>query len=216
MTQNDFRGDKMATEGKERQDELSLLLDLPAELRNLVYEMVLQDHKVKLSRTKPKQGLTTGSALQRVSKQVRNEFMAVVWLLPNIHTPVEDFSFAHIVTFLNRLSEIQMSALPTISAPSRRNIIVKLRFSMVGLEGMRERMRIRLPEPMLERWLKRTEHPTKRGTKVNLRYELVKLGPRHRWLLSKWAIKARVLQRKMVEGRKKEEYGKILAAILTG
>ncbi|KAK3654175.1 hypothetical protein LTR56_004230 [Elasticomyces elasticus] len=130
----------------------SLLLDLPPELRNLVYEFVFASTGgVHLSPKAHRKHLACGSALNRVNKQVRHEFLTVGELVVDIHTSAPNFDFRHIVAFLNRLSDKEMQALPSLTVPVQRKVIVDLQPSST--------MR-----PMyLERWINRIEHPTKKG-----------------------------------------------------
>lgn len=104
----------------------SRLLDLPAELRNRIYEYVAVNSGAELApRTRGK--LVTKTALGQVSKQVRNEFLAVLYVsVPTIKAHVFDFDFAHIVTFLNKLSDRELSALPTLSIPTHRKLCVHI------------------------------------------------------------------------------------------
>ncbi|KAK5747486.1 hypothetical protein LTR17_000127 [Elasticomyces elasticus] len=130
----------------------SLLLDLLPELRNLVYEFVFASTGgVHLSPKAHRKHLACGSALNRVNKQVRHEFLTVGELVVDIHTSAPNFDFRHIVAFLNRLSDKEMQALPSLTVPVQRKVIVDLQPSST--------MR-----PMyLERWINRIEHPTKKG-----------------------------------------------------
>ncbi|KAK4889260.1 hypothetical protein LTR27_011937 [Elasticomyces elasticus] len=105
----------------------SLLLDLPPELRNLVYEFVFASTGgVHLSPKAHRKHLACGSALDRVNKQVRHEFLTVGELVVDIHTSAPNFDFRHIVAFLNRLSDQEMQELPSLTMPVQRKVIVDL------------------------------------------------------------------------------------------
>ena len=73
-----------------------------------------------------------------------------------------DYDFRHIVTFLNRLSEAELKALPLSGNLSSRKIQVELEFTSRPNEN----------QDLLIRWLKRLEHPTKKGTKIEAVYTL--------------------------------------------
>jgi len=197
-------------------DGRSLLLGLPAELRNLIYEMVLEHHKVKLSNTTTKRGIATGSALQRVNKQVRDELVSVVWLLADIHAYVNDLNFAPIVTFLNDFFEAELRAMPTISLPAKRKIIVELRISDYCRKQLRRYAQGEsdaLPYKF-ERWLKRTEHPAKTGTNIILDYKLqIKKA---RLDLSGWVTFQEAECSTMADGKRKEGLKRVLAAVSKG
>ncbi|KAK1086262.1 hypothetical protein LTR33_001655 [Friedmanniomyces endolithicus] len=156
----------------------SLLLDLPPELRNLIYEAVLASTGGASLSAKPHiRHLSFASGLPRTNKQVREEFVAAAWLLGNIHTTVPGLSFRHIVTFLNRLPDAELRALPTITLPAQRRVVIEIipRFFW--------------DTELLDRWTRRAAHPTKKGTQVSFEYrlqvgheELVALVPLRRHL----------------------------------
>ncbi|KAK5728501.1 hypothetical protein LTR15_001637 [Elasticomyces elasticus] len=94
-----------------------------------------------------------------VNRQVRNEYTSVLYLTaPLVTARIRSFDFAHVVTFLNRLSNHELAALPSQQVPSERQILAKLHFDGPALT---ER---------LDRWLNRREHPTKKGTSVVVSY----------------------------------------------
>lgn len=202
-----------ATQLRQDPNELSLLLDLPADIRNIIYAMVLGNTEARLSRNSAKNNLATTSALPRVNKQVRAEFMAMVWLSADIQTTVLDFDFRHIVTFLNRLSDAELQALPSISVPASRKVKVELSVRLV----------CPLQPPLLPRWIKRADHPTKKGTGIDFKYTLdaktkekMLATFRQPWRRDYWRLPAEwsVWHDSMPAGRTKEEFGKILKAVL--
>lgn len=83
-------------------------LDLPAELRNNVYEKVLEEYPTaRLSRSSKSQALMTDCRLLATNKQVHEEFKGFIALnVPVIETSVRNYHFGHIITFLNRLAEL--------------------------------------------------------------------------------------------------------------
>lgn len=191
----------------------SPLLELPAELRNNIYAMVLEDTAVYLSRTSNKP-LATKSALPRVNKQILEEFLSIAVVLGGIHASVLNFNFSHIVTFINKLSEAEMRTLSTVHIPSQRTFTIALLVERMPATGS--------VKHKLDRWLKRTG-TTKKGTNLDIRYEvslldhslsIVRTSMRNRGLvdvfsLMGWADECRL----MANGRQKAEFLKIIAAI---
>ena len=139
----------------------SLLLSLPAELRNKVYEHVASysDTGLRIGATV----LASSSALPEVSKQVRDEFLAQVFLTaPTIRVLVRNFDFSHIVTFFNRLSDSELRALPTTNLPTDRKMTIEITITNAiwyHTEG-------------LFRGLRRLDHPTKKGTSVDVSHKV--------------------------------------------
>ena len=144
----------------------SLIVDLPAELRNRIYHFVLADHpQARLKAGSPI--LASQSTLPRVNKQVRAEYLAILHLFaPETVAQVRNLDFRHIVTFFNKLAKSELAALSKKSSAPRleRPMMIELAFDDidVGLRGY-------LPEYFF-RWLRRLEHPTKPGTTVAMHY----------------------------------------------
>jgi len=151
---------------KQQPDKVSLLLDLPAEIRNIIYQMVHNNAEMHLSRNTSKRSLATTVALPRVNKQVRDEFFSSAWLTADISTTVIDFDFRHIVTFINRLSDLESESksesMSTLAVPTVRQITVDLVITSNCLAF----------PPLLRRWIKRASHPTKQGTDINYVYRV--------------------------------------------
>ena len=148
------------TQLKQVQNKISFL-DLPPELRNAIYADAAQDTSVRLSRKSTHRTLTTGSALARVNKQVRDEFLSVAMVTASIETTARDFDFRHIVTFLNRLDDAELKTLSSITIPSERRVIIGLVLTEADTILY------------LGRWLNRAAHPTKKGTNLNYEYKIV-------------------------------------------
>ena len=135
-------------------------LKLPAELRNTVYEYVVHDAGAVL-RPKGYGRLASRSAICRVSRQVHDEYLSVVYVsAPEIRAYVTNFNFAHIIKFLNQLSNRELSALPTLNIPSERRLLIDIDVTETCPANPEE----------LHRWLLRCEHPTKKGTNINASY----------------------------------------------
>ena len=138
-------------------------LDLPAELRNNIYEKVCEAEPEAFLIKRGRGNLASRSALPRVCHQIRNEFNSILYLCAGeLIASVTDFDFQHIVTFINRLSDMELrSLLPTTDVPSSREMSVELIFEDS-------------PDySLLERWVKRMQHPTKKGTNVAISYTVL-------------------------------------------
>ena len=135
-------------------------MDLPAELRNLVYAEVAKDNIAVLE----KGTFTDNSAFSQVSAQIHNEYMPILALHAKAIKPtVVDFDFRHIVTFINRLSAAELNNLPSLTKSNGRNIEITLHFTN------------RAPFPddyLLRRWLKRAGSTTKKGTMLDFQYSV--------------------------------------------
>ncbi|KAJ4400941.1 hypothetical protein N0V91_008320 [Didymella pomorum] len=93
-------------------------LALPRELRDEIYRHVLTTGD-KRAVTLQNRDFITKSGLIGVSSQVKEEFLdAVLFFAPVIHTTVRNHNFAHVVTFLNRLSEAQLRKLAAAATPN--------------------------------------------------------------------------------------------------
>ena len=83
------------------------LLDLPAELRNLVYEKVAEEQIAYLVR----RNLQDRSGLLSVNRQLRNEYIPIMLLYPSkIQANVINFDFREVVACINRLSSADMDS----------------------------------------------------------------------------------------------------------
>ncbi|KAK3070433.1 hypothetical protein LTR53_010475 [Teratosphaeriaceae sp. CCFEE 6253] len=196
---------------KADEDEVSLLLDLPAELRNIVYGLIIRSGPpIKLHDTNRHPNLGIPFLLSRVNRQLHHEFSAAVFVLGDISTKVYGYDFRHIVAFLNRLSaQTDIPALPSIhSTRAGRKITIEL--------TPEHEAGTTLHEPKyLERWINRAAHPTKKGTSVRFVYVL---APRLRALGGAFILEGRVdgwerRAHEMPQGRKREELDKIIAAV---
>ena len=92
----------------ERSDQSNDLADrpfrfqnLPAELRNNVYSKVIESQPNARLKPRGKGKLASRSALARVNHQIRDEYLAVLYLTANIRADVTNFDITHIVTFFN-------------------------------------------------------------------------------------------------------------------
>ncbi|KAK4615382.1 hypothetical protein CLAFUW4_10478 [Fulvia fulva] len=172
-------------------------LCLPRELRDEIYRWVLLGRSASLSSSKD-QPLTISSPLTAVCPQICEVFNdALLFHSSTITTIVRNYNFAHVVTFLNRLSEAQMARLRstsgTTSLPDRT---VKITLSFTP-KAKNCRMN-------LNRWLDRFDVPEKRGKDVQFEYDAVirardgsyKDRPHHRVSASqRWAEEARKVER---------------------
>lgn len=155
---------KKPTNGKLRPATPFRFLDLPVELRDNIYQMVLDAEPEAYLSKRFRGRLITRSALAWVNRGIRSEFLSTVYVYAgNINAVVKDFDFQHIVTFLNRLSDKEMRLL--VDGPSSRCLNIELSFSST-FTGNVESEAFHL----LDRWLRRLQHPTKKGTNVLTTY----------------------------------------------
>jgi hypothetical protein len=193
-------------------------LRLIPELRNMVYEMVVQqDSYVVL---KPR-GLLASSRLCAVNHQVKDEYLAILEGAPEVLTTVFRWDFGPLVTALNRLSEQHIKKLSTSGGSSRkRTITVKIQLPHATQEELDAATTQTIPpsgrsQGLIARWLNRFNSPAKRGIALNFSYVIVK--PPHNFYLDRWNARVALrLLRKMeheYEGRAKVEVAKMLSAI---
>ncbi|CAD0045241.1 unnamed protein product [Aureobasidium pullulans] len=87
-------------------------LDLSPELRNNIYNKIIEDSSLILLRSNVNRTLISSSAFSRVSKTTRSEFLPLALkTTPIIKTAVRNWDFSHIVNFLNRLSDDELEML---------------------------------------------------------------------------------------------------------
>jgi hypothetical protein len=147
---------------------LSPFLSLPRELRDEIYRHVLEQDKSPTLKSGSRNRVTR-CGLVGVNNQISEEFLdAVLFYAPVITTTVCNHNFAHIVTFLNRLSEAQLAKLSTHGpgvaqaddAKPKRKIRILLSYSGRALD-----IRVHL-----HRWLNRFDSPDKRGKEIEFEY----------------------------------------------
>ena len=137
--------------------------DLPAELRNLVYQMIAQEQIVNLRARNPTDG--SGLLTKDAIPKLRDEYLPILLLYASkIEAMVTDFDFTKIVTFLNCLSNAEANLLPTTEKAGMRKIEVKLNITYSCLSHPNP--------PLLTRWLNRAGHATKKGTTLDISYTL--------------------------------------------
>ncbi|TIA23221.1 hypothetical protein D6C81_03045 [Aureobasidium pullulans] len=87
-------------------------LDLSPELRNNIYNKIIENSSLILPRNNINRGLISTSVFSRVSKTIRSEFLPLALkTTPIIKTAVRNWDFSHIVNFLNRLSDDELEML---------------------------------------------------------------------------------------------------------
>lgn len=133
------------------------LFDLPPELRNRVYEFICIGQPMILSRTKRRQLLGSPSAMPRVNKQIRDEFLSAAMLLSDVHTSIYRWEFRHIITFLNQLSAPELHTMYQPDTARQRNMVIELTHSH----------RWTSRHPCLDRWLRRVGDQTKKGASID-------------------------------------------------
>ena len=144
------------------------LLDLAAELRDMIYACIVEtDTPARLDR-RNRGKLIVISAMSQTSKQVRQEITSATYLYAPIIADVRNLDFRHIVTFFNKLSDLELRYLSgtTANKNPERKITIELFFTQDYLKAASSGL-------FLDRWLNRIEHPTKKGTKVDFSYSVV-------------------------------------------
>ena len=193
-------------------------LELPGELRNIVYAYAATGRTAQLK--KGQRQLIDNSALSLANDQIRDEYAPMIPLYAKvIKAEVVDFDFRHIVTFINHLSTAELNALPNVAGPSTRKIEITL-----CLNPKNEWQPI--DSHLLRRWLNRADHPTKKGTKLEFTY--LRGPPVHRvsvfgyhygtqydWnqTLKRWRMIVLGFVQSSKDGRAKDEAKKIQAAL---
>lgn len=179
-------------------------LTLPREVRDEIYKHVLTSGP-KRAVTLQNRDFITKSGLIGVNSQIKEEFLdALLFFAPVIHTTVRNHNFAHVVTFLNRLSEAQLHKLAAAATPNShpeasvrsRKIIITLTYSRTKTST----------KPQLNRWLDRFDDPKRRGAEVRIEYRL----DRDSW--QNGGYKQRPHGRGSAGPRSQEEVKKILEA----
>ena len=130
--------------------------DLPAELRNLVYQTIAQEQIVNLKARNltDRSGLLTKDAIP----QLRDEYLPIHLLYASkVVATVTGCDFRKVVAFLNRLSSAEVELLPSTEKSGTKKIEITLDFA--HFEGF-----------LLKRWLNRAGHPTKKGTMLDISY----------------------------------------------
>lgn len=183
----------------------SLLLDLPAELRNSIYTIILEDHPTKLAT--PTLTLASTSAMPRVDKQTRKEFLSVIQQeSASVTVNASDFDFQHAITMFNRLSNKSNMTLRHSAPmmPSCKEIRVELSFS--------DDVHLTLRADSLCRWMTRLEHSDIHGNKISISYKVhedTKIDVIGMYAWQKLARENVCMQ----ESRSKEELRRIMAAL---
>ena len=128
---------------------------------------------------------------------------------------VKDFDFGHVVTFLNRLSDIELESLLPCSKTRRRRLTIEMTFVSTCAESTR-RPYYSNPNDfhpdydLLGRWLNRTSHPTKRGTTIDVTYVRAQQRYKTDSITSHLGY---LLGHKLGEGRAMTETEKIIKAV---
>lgn len=176
------------------------LLDLPAELRNNVYARVVEGQPEAYLTKRTSNKLASRSALPRANRQIREEFLAVLYMTADVVTDVSNFNFAQVITFLNRLRDAELKALPSSVAQKGRQVIIRLQIPL-HFPGSGNRN--------LNRWLNRIQHPTKKGVNVKMSYVVKGRMPESRL----WLEDLRSRRDRLPTGKKRDEVVKIVDAL---
>lgn len=109
---------KRATTSGHRQSQLPFrFLDLPAELRTQVLALYARDVGTALLNRTSRGQVSTGDAIGRANKQVREEYIGVLYEHARTTLAhVRNFDFRHVVTYFNKLNKAEVEALPVKAA----------------------------------------------------------------------------------------------------
>lgn len=136
------------------------LFDLSAELRNVVYEKIAEEQSAEIRSSKSL--LVDKSGMLKIGDKLRDEYLPILLLhASKISVALMMFDFGKLITFLNRLSDAEVCALPSVSKPAKRNSEISLTLCW---------NRCQSSEKGLKRWLNRAGHPTKKGTMIEALY----------------------------------------------
>ncbi|KAF2765051.1 hypothetical protein EJ03DRAFT_355219 [Teratosphaeria nubilosa] len=130
------------------------LLDLPPELRNVVYEPVLDDASWFLPRSG--RGFGKTSVLARVNEQIQSEFLSASISSADIHLTVHSVDFGHVIAFMNRLSVKGMDSLP--SAPGHSSTSRPINVNLIAFTDDDDHDNDSCVL-ILGRWFRRAENP---------------------------------------------------------
>ena len=158
-------------ESKNSNTQSFRLLDLPAELRVLIYEKIIEQNPViTLARTQRDRELGNASSacIMRPCKLVHKESVNTLHLCATtIVASVRNYNFSHIVTFLNRLDERVLEALEQQANDGKTGPTVTKKTREIPLfltSGEDDR------QTYLDRWLNRLDHPSKKGAHIECKY----------------------------------------------
>jgi hypothetical protein len=166
---NELVEESILVQARQHDETLPPFLALPRELRDEIYKHVLeQDGSATLK--SGSRNIVTQCGLVGVNDQISEEFLdAVLFYAPIITTKVRNHNFAPVVTFLNRLSQAQLTRLSTRGpqaaeaqdTKTKRKIKIILSYS-AGAKDSRAH---------LNRWLDRFDAPEKRGKEIEFKYD---------------------------------------------
>ena len=160
-------------------------LKLSAELRNNIYERVLEGQPQALIPRRTKGRLASQSSLSRVNRQIRGEFQTM--LLTNhceIVARVKNFDFQDIVNFFNKITDAEMEILfPSTDVPVSRKLIIEMDFDKAWKDVTECCRRVDKYPPvtgsdlrdfrthhLLNRWLTRFDDPDGLGSCFDTSY----------------------------------------------
>lgn len=140
-------------------------LDLPGEIRNNIYRIHCTDAESSSFLSKRSGGrLEVQDALALTNRQIHDELTSTVqYKETGITAYVKDFDFRHIVTFLNKLSDTEMDVLVEGLWVPDMTIVLSFSSTFTGDDCGVE-------FHLLDRWLNRLTHPTKKGTNIITSY----------------------------------------------
>lgn len=144
-------------------------MGLPVELRDHIFRFVI-DGKIAYLHSKSRGRLAIDSALPRVNKQFRKEFLGVVYQSAPIEVQVKTLDFRHLVTFLNSLTTAEhWSFIKSADLNAARVLDIKLELADIPADCAEETWD---RDYLLTRWLKHLADPNKRALEIQTKYEI--------------------------------------------
>ena len=114
---------------------LHCLCTLPGELRNQIYEQLANDDRITIIEEITGTGYSAQSLhlshLNNIDAQTHEEYNSIAYgIAPFIETTVHDFDFAHVMAFLDHLTDKEINTFPNPDCPSNRHFIINLEIDL--------------------------------------------------------------------------------------
>ncbi|KAK4506557.1 hypothetical protein PRZ48_000289 [Zasmidium cellare] len=148
-------------------------LNLPSELRNEIYEILVENTPLRLTRRRSDRIIVNPSPLLLVSKQVFKEYSTLDYSAATLETRVIDYDFTHVSEYLDSLSESEIADL--ISKDSTQPAKRRFRIELVAGQPHDDWKTI-------IDWLNRMAHPDKAGGKIDFEYDWIPSSWKREWL----------------------------------
>lgn len=135
------------------------LFNLPAELRNLVYEKAAETQTAYLVKGK----VSDNSGFLTASSKLHDEYLPILLVFaPKFKARVLNFDFRDVIYTLNRLSDKTLDSLSTTSTPRARQLHIDIEINNTANANTH----------LLHRWLNRATRKANKGTELDISYSL--------------------------------------------